>query len=335
MQSIEFAQPWFLLFLLIIPLLIFLRLANKNQQTNAVKMPSLKSFQQASWYFSYINSILFTIRILALLLMIIAFARPRKVDISTQVKSTEGVDIMMVVDLSLSMLARDLKPNRIAALQDVATTFVNQRTSDRIGLVVYSGEAVTKVPLTSDRGVLTHQLLNLQLDELEPGTAIGIGLATAINHLEHSKAKSKVVLLITDGGESPVEYENTHIYISPENAAKIAKDKNIKVYTIGIGTKGYIPLPLGYEDWPQSLFQLDESLLQYIAQETNGTYFRATDNDKLESIYNEINQLEKTEINEIKYYDYTEYYRAFLIWAIIFLFTDIFCRTYLFKSINS
>lgn len=334
MQSLEFAQPWFLLLLLSIPLFIFYRLANKNRLTNAVKMPSLKSFQQTSSYLKHVDSFLFSLRMLALALMVIAFARPRKVDISTQVKSTEGVDIMMVVDLSLSMLARDLKPNRIAALQNVATTFVNQRISDRIGLVVYSGEAVTKVPLTSDRGVLTHQLLNLQLEELEPGTAIGLGLATAINHLEHSKAKSKVVLLITDGGESPVEYRNTQIYISPENAAKIAKDKNIKVYTIGIGTKGYIPLPLGYEDWPQSLFQLDESLLQYIAQETNGAYFRATDNQKLESIYNEINQLEKTEINEIKYYNYTEHFRTFLIWAIILLFIEIFSRTYFFKSIN-
>ncbi|CAI9428602.1 putative protein with a von Willebrand factor type A (VWA) domain [Candidatus Ornithobacterium hominis] len=334
MQSFEFAQPWFLLLLLSIPLFIFYRLANKNRLTNAVKMPSLKSFQQTSSYLKHVDSFLFSLRMLALALMVIAFARPRKVDISTQVKSTEGVDIMMVVDLSLSMLARDLKPNRIAALQNVATTFVNQRISDRIGLVVYSGEAVTKVPLTSDRGVLTHQLLNLQLEELEPGTAIGLGLATAINHLEHSKAKSKVVLLITDGGESPVEYGNTQIYISPENAAKIAKDKNIKVYTIGIGTKGYIPLPLGYEDWPQSLFQLDESLLQYIAQETNGAYFRATDNQKLESIYNEINQLEKTEINEIKYYNYTEHFRTFLIWAIILLFIEIFSRTYFFKSIN-
>ncbi|MCT7903902.1 Uncharacterized protein with a von Willebrand factor type A (vWA) domain [Candidatus Ornithobacterium hominis] len=334
MQSLEFAQPWFLLLLLSIPLFIFYRLANKNRLTNAVKMPSLKSFQQTSSYLKHVDSFLFSLRMLALALMVIAFARPRKVDISTQVKSTEGVDIMMVVDLSLSMLARDLKPNRIAALQNVATTFVNQRISDRIGLVVYSGEAVTKVPLTSDRGVLTHQLLNLQLEELEPGTAIGLGLATAINHLEHSKAKSKVVLLITDGGESPVEYGNTQIYISPENAAKIAKDKNIKVYTIGIGTKGYIPLPLGYEDWPQSLFQLDESLLQYIAQETNGAYFRATDNQKLESIYNEINQLEKTEINEIKYYNYTEHFRTFLIWAIILLFIEIFSRTYFFKSIN-
>lgn len=334
MQSFEFAQPWFLLLLLSIPLFIFYRLANKNRLTNAVKMPSLKSFQQTSSYLKHVDSFLFSLRMLALALMVIAFARPRKVDISTQVKSTEGVDIMMVVDLSLSMLARDLKPNRIAALQNVATAFVNQRISDRIGLVVYSGEAVTKVPLTSDRGVLTHQLLNLQLEELEPGTAIGLGLATAINHLEHSKAKSKVVLLITDGGESPVEYGNTQIYISPENAAKIAKDKNIKVYTIGIGTKGYIPLPLGYEDWPQSLFQLDESLLQYIAQETDGAYFRATDNQKLESIYNEINQLEKTEINEIKYYNYTEHFRTFLIWAIILLFIEIFSRTYFFKSIN-
>lgn len=334
MQSFEFAQPWFLLLLLSIPLFIFYRLANKNRLTNAVKMPSLKSFQQTSSYLKHVDSFLFSLRMLALALMVIAFARPRKVDISTQVKSTEGVDIMMVVDLSLSMLARDLKPNRIAALQNVATTFVNQRISDRIGLVVYSGEAVTKVPLTSDRGVLTHQLLNLQLEELEPGTAIGLGLATAINHLEYSKAKSKVVLLITDGGESPVEYGNTQIYISPENAAKIAKDKNIKVYTIGIGTKGYIPLPLGYEDWPQSLFQLDESLLQYIAQETSGAYFRATDNQKLESIYNEINQLEKTEINEIKYYNYTEHFRTFLIWAIILLFIEIFSRTYFFKSIN-
>ncbi|MGI9527066.1 MAG: vWA domain-containing protein [Weeksellaceae bacterium] len=334
MGNFEFENPWFLLLLLLIPVMIFWRLAFKNQTAMPMKTPSIKAFGQEEGWYRWVKPLLQILNMLVLSLFIIAMARPRQVNVSTAVRSDEGVDIMMVVDVSLSMLARDLKPNRLAALQQVAENFVVNRKSDRIGLVVYSGEAVTKVPLTTDRGVLVQAIRNLETDELEPGTAIGIGLATAINHLDHSKAKSKVVLLITDGGESPVDYGKNMVYISPEDAAQIAADKKIKVYPIGIGTTGFIPLPRGYEHYPQRLFQLDENILKYIAQTANGLYFRATDNQKLQEIYNEINQLEKSEINEIKYYTYEEYFRTFLLYGLLFLVIQVLLRTVIFKQLT-
>lgn len=333
MGNFEFSNPWFLLLLLLIPLLILGRLAFRNQVSEPMKMPSIKAFGKTETWYSYIPTLLYMLRITALVFLIIAMARPRKVDVSTKVRSDEGIDIMMVVDISLSMLARDLKPTRLDALQEVAEEFVSKRPADRIGMVVYSGEAVSKVPLTSDRAIMIDEIRNLNLDELEPGTAIGIGLATAVNHLEHSKAKSKIIILMSDGGESPVDYSNNKVYISPEDAAQIAADRNIKVYTIGIGTNGFIPLPRGYEHYPQRAFQLDEPLLQYIANTANGLYFRATDNQKLDEIYAEINELEKSEVNEIKYYNYTEYYRTFLFYALFFILLDTILRTLIFRQI--
>lgn len=333
MGNFEFSNPWFLLLLLLIPVLILGRLAFKNQVSIPMKMPSIKAFGRTAGWYNYIPNFLFFLRLLALSFLILALARPRKVDVSTKVRSDEGIDIMLVMDISLSMLARDLKPTRLAALQEVAEEFVAKRPSDRIGMVVYSGEAVSKVPLTTDRALMIEAIRNLNLDELEPGTAIGIGLATAINHLQHSKAKSKVILLMSDGGESPVDYSNNKIYISPEDAVEIAAQKNIKVYSIGIGTTGFIPLPRGYEHYPQRSFQLDENLLKHIANTANGLYYRATNNQKLEQIYSEINQLEKTEINEIKYYNYTEYYHKFILYGLFFILLDVVFRTLIFRQI--
>lgn len=333
MENFEFSNPWFLLLLLLIPLLIVGRMAFKNQVSIPMKMPSIKAFGKTADWYSYIPNFLYFLRLAALTFLIIAMARPRKVDVSTKVRSDEGIDIMLVVDISLSMLARDLKPTRLAALQDVAEEFVAKRSSDRIGMVVYAGEAVSKVPLTTDRAIMIDEIRNLNLEELEPGTAIGIGLATAVNHLEHSKAKSKVILLMSDGGESPVDYGSNKIYISPEDATEIAVDRNIKIYTVGIGTTGFIPLPRGYEHYPQRAFQLDENLLKHIANRANGVYYRATDNRKLEEIYKEINQLEKTEINEIKYYNYTEHYQKYMLYALFFILLEIVFRTLIFRQI--
>lgn len=334
MGSFEFANPWFLLFLVLIPLLILIRLAFKNQVLTPLKMPSMKAFGQTTDWYSYVPSFLYLLRLAALTFLIIAMARPRQVDVSTQIRSDKGIDIILVVDISLSMLARDLKPTRLAALQDVAQEFVAQRPTDRIGLVVYSAEAVSKVPLTTDRAIMIDAIRNLKLDELEPGTAIGVGLATAINHLEHSKAESKVILLMSDGGESSVDYSNNKIYIGPEEAAEIAAERDIKVYTIGIGTTGFIPLPRGYEHYPQRAFQLDEDLLKYIASTAKGVYYRATNNQTLQEIYNEINQLEKTEINEIKYYSYDEYYHKYILYALFIILIEIIFRTLIFKQIT-
>lgn len=331
MGYFEFENPWFLLLLLLIPVMILWRLAFKNQTVKPMKMPSISAFGEEVGWYRLIKPLLNFLNILALSLLIIAMARPRRVNVSTSIKSDEGVDIMMVVDISYSMLARDLKPDRLTALKKVAENFVLNRHSDRIGLVVYSGEGVTKVPLTTDRGVMVNTIRNLQTGTLLPGTAIGIGLATAINHLEHSKAKSKIVLLITDGSE---DSGNSPIYILPEDAAMIAADKKIKVYTIGIGTTGYIPTPPELSRVPQHKLKLDENLLKYIANTTNGMYFRATDNEKLQEIYDEINKLEKSEVNEIKYYTYNEYFRTFLIYALFVLILNVMLRTIVFKELT-
>lgn len=335
MSGYEFGSPWYLLLLLLIPIIWFWRQLFATRTDTHLNIPSIKAYGATAGWYRYIHPAMRLLQYMALALLIIALARPRKVDVSSAVKSQEGIDIMLVVDVSLSMLARDLKPNRLAALQRVAEDFAVNRPHDRIGLVVYSGEGVTKVPLTTDRNMLVNQIRNLRTDELEPGTAIGIGLATAVNHLQHSTAKSKVVLLMSDGGESPVDYSTNRIYVSPEDAAKIAMDKSVKVYTIGIGTTGYILLPRGYEHYPQNLFQIDEELLQYIARVANGAYFRATDNQTLQQIYERINQLERTEISDIKYYNYSEYYRYFVAWAFFFLLLEIFLRTKIFRQLNT
>ncbi|AFL97110.1 VWA domain-containing protein [Ornithobacterium rhinotracheale] len=335
MSHIEFANPWFLLLLALVPLMLLVRLLHRKKQNQALQMPSLSAFRSGDSWYRWMQPALYALRLLAISLLIIALARPRKIEISTHVRSDEGVDIMMVVDVSLSMLARDLKPTRLDALKSVAEDFVKKRQTDRIGVVIYSGSAVNTVPLTTDKSVLVQAVKDLDNDDnLIPGTAIGVGLATAINHLEHSQAKSKVVLLITDGGEDVNYYDSNAVYISPQEATKIAKEKGIKVYTIGIGTTDYVLPPIGAENIPQSKLKLDENLLKYIANNANGLYFRATDNERLKAIYEEINQLEKSKINETKYYDYTEYYRAFVVWAFILLCIEILCRTLIFKQLT-
>ena len=270
-------------------------------------------------------------------LCIIALARPRYVDVTTKVKSDEGVDILLTVDTSLSMLARDLKPDRLTALKDVAKDFALNRKTDRVGLVEYSGEALTRVPLTTDRDVLTQEIELLHSGGLEDGTAIGVGLATAVNHLKNSKAKSKVIILITDGVES-VNPSGDLMYVSPRQAADIAAEKGIKVYTIGIGTNGMAPMPVGYDMLGDYMFdmrpvEIDEKLLSEIADKTGGLYFRATSNQSLKDIYQEIDKLEKSEINEVKYYNYTELFARFLLPAFILLVLEAILRRTIFKEL--
>lgn len=338
MGNFEFQNPWLLLFLLIILLIIFFRIKSRKPQP-AMKISSLKPFATSESFLSKLKPFLFVLRLLAIGLFIIALARPQVVEISSTVKSDKGVDILMVVDTSLSMLAKDLKPDRLEALKEVAENFSAQRPTDRIGLVAYSGEAIAKVPLTTDHRVLINEIRQLQTGELEQGTAIGIGLATAINHLKDSKAASKIVILITDGVES-IDYANDLMYISPEAASQIAVDKGIKVYTIGVGTNGMALFPTRQNPFTGELIfdmqpvEIDEGRLQFIATQTGGEYFRATDNQSLEEIYKQIDQLEKTEINEIKYYNYTELFAKFLTFGLIFLFLELILRQTLFKELT-
>lgn len=338
MTNFEFQNPWMLSLLLLIPILILIQYKRK-QQLNAVKISTLKPFESANSFLNKIKPLLFLMRLFAIALMIFALARPQWVETTTSVKSDKGIDIIMTVDTSLSMLARDLKPDRLEALKGVAEKFVKARPTDRIGMVDYSGEAITRVPLTTDHRVLIQEIKKLETGALADGTAIGVGLATAINHLKDSQAASKIIILLTDGVES-IDYRNGLLYISPQDAAQIAANKGIKVYTIGIGSTGMAPFPTSRDLFTGEIIftmqpnELDEPMMKYIAQLTGGKYYRATDNKSLNEIYKEIDQLEKSEINEVKYYNYSELYGQYLIWALILLFLGLLLRKTLFKEIN-
>ncbi|ADX67732.1 vWA domain-containing protein [Weeksella virosa] len=337
MSNFEFQHPWFLLLLLLIPCAILWQVFRQKKQKQAMIISTLRAFGGAKSALTQLRPLLPILRYLALALCIVALARPRIVDVSTKIKSDKGVDIMLTVDTSLSMLARDLEPDRLTALKAVAVKFSKERQADRLGLVSYSGEALTRVPLTTDREVLIREINALESGELEDGTAIGIGLATAINHIKDSKAKSKVIILMTDGVES-INPTNDLMYISPQTAAEMATSRGIKVYTIGIGTRGLAPFPTAYDMYGNYIFDMmpvdiDEKLLQNIADLTGGLYFRATDNQSLQKIYQEIDRLEKSEINEVKYYNYTELFARFLIPALVLLLIELFLRRTLFKQL--
>ncbi len=337
MINFEFQNPWVLALLIFIPFFIYREVRKKSAKKASLKLSTLTPFGRARSNLSSYKPLLFIIKMIGVSLCVIALARPRYVDVTTKVKSDEGIDILLTVDTSLSMLARDLKPDRLAALKEVAKNFAVQRPSDRIGLVEYSGEALTRVPLTTDRQMLVAEIDKLQSGNLQDGTAIGIGLATAVNHLKNSKAKSKVVILITDGVES-INPSPELMYVSPRQAAEIAAAKGIKVYTIGIGTNGMAPFPVGYNYSGEFIFEMqpveiDEPLMEDIAAKTGGIYFRATNNESLKKIYSEIDKLEKSEINEVKYYNYTELFGRFLLAALILLSLELLLKRTIFKEL--
>lgn len=331
MKNVTFLNPEFFWLFLLIPVAIAWLFWRRNKQTPTLKVSSLKGFQSTNSILAKLHPFLHVLRLLALSTLIVAMARPRTVDISNKTKTTKGIDIVMAVDVSGSMLAKDLKPNRMEALKRVAADFVQERPNDRIGLVVYAAEAYTKSPVTSDKAVILDAISSIKYDNvLQDGTGIGMGLTTAINRLKDSKAKSKVIILLTDG-------VNNAGFIEPETASDIAQQYGIKVYTIGIGTNGMAEFPYAIAPNGQFLFrmmqvEIDVKLLQSIAQKTGGKYFRATGNEKLAQIYNEINKLETTEIEELKFYDYDEKYRPFVWIAGILLLVEISLRNTIFRS---
>jgi Ca-activated chloride channel homolog len=331
MNNVTFLNPGFFWLFLLLPFMLFWHFWKKKQQRAHLKMSSLKGFSNSKTFFTRLYPFLIVFRTVALGLLIVALARPRTVDVSSQSKTTRGIDIVMAVDVSGSMLAKDLKPNRMEALKKVAEKFVEERTNDRIGLVVYASEAYTKTPVTSDKAVVLQAINSIRYDNiLKDGTGIGMGLSTAINRLKDSKAKSKVAILMTDG-------VNNAGFIEPETASDIAKEYGIKVYTIGIGTNGMAEFPYAIAPNGTFLFrmmkvEIDEQLMKSIANKTGGKYFRATSNSKLESIYNEINKLETTEIEELKFYDYDEKFRMYVIIAFVLLLIEISLRNTIFKS---
>jgi len=331
MEKITFLNPEFFWLFLLIPLAIVWLVWKRNQQSATLKMSSLQGFKGSESLLTKLKPGLDVLRLLALSFLIVAMARPRTVDISNKTKTTKGIDIVVAVDVSGSMLAKDFKPNRMEALKRVASEFVDERPNDRIGLVVYASEAYTKSPVTSDKAVIQQAIASIKYDNvLQDGTGIGMGLATAINRLKDSKAKSKVIILMTDG-------VNNAGFIEPETASDIAQQYGIKVYTIGIGSNGMAESPYALGPNGQLIFrmmkvEIDEELMKNIARKTGGKYFRATSNDKLAQIYQEINKLETTEIEELKFYDYDEKFRPFALIAGFLLLLEIGLRNTVYKS---
>ena len=278
----------------------------------------------------YLRHLPFALRAAAFALLVVALARPQ--DIEQNVRTnTEGIDIMLAIDVSGSMLARDFKPDRITAAKEVAGSFVADRYGDRIGLVVFAAEAFTQSPLTTDQSTLQTLLARIRSGLIDDsGTAIGNGLATAINRLRESEAKSKVIILLTDG-------VNNRGQIAPMTAAEIARAQGIRVYTIGVGTRGTAPYPtvdfFGNPTVVQAKVQIDEKILGEIADLTGGRYFRATDNAKLQSIYDEINQLEKSKVEISQYTTYTEEYLRWAAAALALLLVEFLLRTLWLKSL--
>ena len=330
-SNFEFVNPELFWILLLFPFLFLWFFFKKNQQTAVLKISSLKGFDSSKNWLAKLRPILFVIRLVVLSLIITAMARPRTVDESTRIKTTKGIDIVIAIDVSASMLARDLKPNRLEALKKVASRFIQARPNDRLGLVEYAGESYTKTPLTSDKNIVLSSLKSIKYNTtIIGGTAIGMGLATSVNRLKESRAKGKVIILLTDG-------VNNSGFIDPKIASELAVEFGIKVYTIGLGSNGMALSPIGI--LPNGSFQygniqveIDEDLLNQIAETTGGKYFRATSNTKLEEIYAEINKLEKTEIEETKYKSYNELFRPLILAALGLLLFELLLRYTVYKS---
>ena len=331
MDNLVFKNPEFLWLLLLIPVIIFFMYYFRFKKVSNLKISSFDNFKTKSFK-SKLYPLLNVLRIISIVLVIIALSRPQEISNSSRTKTSSGIDIVIAVDISSSMLAQDLKPNRLEALKSVASEFINDRINDRIGLVIYAGESYTKTPVTSDKEVVINSLTEISFDGIiDDGTAIGMGLATSVNRLKDSKAKSKVIILLTDG-------VNNSGFIDPSTAADLASTYGIKTYTIGLGTNGNARAPVALN--PNGSFrfgitkvEIDEDLLNEVADKTGGKYFRATDNRKLEEIYEEINKLEKTEVEEIKYSDIDEKYRPFALLAFALISLEIFLKYVIFRSV--
>ncbi len=326
----EYVNPEYFWLFLLIPLAIIWYFFKRKNQVATLMMSSLKGFQDNS-LLPKLKPLLFVLRLLAISATIVALARPRTVDVSSRTKTNKGIDIVMAIDISASMLAKDLKPNRLEALKKVASKFIKGRPNDRIGLVLYAGESYTKTPITSDKSIVLGALKEVKYDSrISGGTAIGMGLATAVNRLKDSKAKSKVIILLTDG-------VNNSGTIDPKIASELALNFGIKVYTIGLGTNGTALSPVGLRPNGSFVFdrvkvEIDETLLKEIAKSTGGRYFRATNNKKLQQIYAEINKLEKTEVEEFKFYNYDEKFRVFVLFGLGFFLLELLMRFTIFRS---
>jgi Ca-activated chloride channel family protein len=331
MKNITFLNPEFFWLFLLLPIAFLIWYKNKKRQKANIKLSSTEGVLVQKSFLIKLLPLSIILRILAFSGLIIALARPQIISVDHQIHSTHGIDILMAMDISGSMLAKDLKPNRLEALKEVAADFVSQRITDRIGIVIYAAEAYTKTPVTSDKTLLLNALRDIKYsDDLRDGTAIGVGLATAVNRLKDSPAKSKIIILLTDG------VNNTGT-VDPNLASEIAKEFGIKVYTIGIGTNGLAESPVGIRPNGEIVYdkvpvEIDEQLMKDIAQKTGGKYFRATDTKSLKEIYEEINQMEKTKIDEQKFVNTDEKFHLLALISFILLCIDFILQKTLFRG---
>lgn len=325
-----FANPTYLyLLLLLIPMIgWYIWKLRKSQASLQISSSEAFDAPGATSWKVYLRHVPFILRMAAIAVLIIILARPQSTN-SWQNTSTEGIDIVMAMDISSSMLAQDLKPNRLEASKDVAASFINGRPNDNIGLVVFAAESFTQCPLTTDHTVLLNLFKDIQPGIIQDGTAIGLGLANAVSRIKDSQAKSKVIILLTDGVNNAGE-------IAPVTAAEIAKTFGIRVYSIGVGTQGTAPYPfqtafgVQYQDIP---VEIDEPTLKQIAATTGGQYFRATDNASLKEIYSEIDKMEKTKISVQQYSKKQEEYKNWALLLFALLLVEILLRNTLLRNI--
>ena len=329
-KNIIFANPEFFWLLLLLPLmLLWYWFWNKKSQANVTFSTTIAFKKTKSWS-DALYHLLFVLRMIAIALIVVALARPQTHSENAKTKITDGIDIVMAIDVSASMLSQDLKPNRFEALKKVASQFVKDRPNDRIGLVIYAGESYTKTPVTTDKSIILNALSEITYGQIEDGTAIGMGLATAVNRLKESKAKSRVIILLTDG-------VNNTGFIDPQTAAELAAEYGIKVYTVGIGTNGMALSPYALNADGSIIYRMqqvdiDEPLMKKIAQVTKGRYFRATNNQKLQQIYDEINQMETTKIEEFKYTEVDEKFRWWVLLAGLLLLLEFVLKHTLLRN---
>jgi len=330
LTNIEFLNPEFFILLLAIPAIVAWYWYKKVDTDVSFTLSSIESIVDITTWRTWLHKLMPLLRMLSYFFIVAALARPQITLKEEEVKA-EGIDIMMIMDLSSSMLAQDFRPDRLSVSKEVAKAFVDKREYDRMGLVVFAGESFTQCPLTTDHRVVKDFLDNLECGLLQDGTAIGMGLATAVNRLKDSEAKSKVVILLTDG-------VNNAGYIKPITAAEIAEEFEIKVYTIGVGSMGQALSPVSRRSDGKYIFgmarvEIDEQLLREISKMTNGRYYRATNEQSLTAIYDEIDKLEKTEIEVSTFKRYSEEFRRFLLWGIGFLLVEIILRLSVLRSL--
>lgn len=328
-HNISFAQPYFFALLLLLPYLIYRHYVADRKKKSTIIVSTLGAKNLDSWKTKFIQ-LPFILRLLCITCIIFALAKPQSRNEQDNAEG-EGIDIVLGIDVSGSMTAQDLKPNRLEAAKKVAIDFVNKRTTDRIGIVIFAGESFTQCPLTTDHQVLVSAISNIRNGLLEDGTAIGSGLGTSVDRVKAGSSKSKIVVLLTDG-------ENNGGLISPQTAKEIAKSFGIKVYTIGVGTEGTFDMPIddgfgGITMKPQRV-SIDEKLLTEIAKETGGKYFRAKDNNSLEAIYETIDQLEKSKVEITKSVRYSEKFFPLLLAAFIFLLLEFIFKYMYLKSLT-